>query len=253
LRGAGDSTCSNELNRSAYWIPALMNGAGKVISPDYISIYYKRRADGDPECMRMATKGCTGLPTGLRIVSGFDMKRMGQAQPENLNFHFRCIAPGKPSNHYGTIAPAIAECGGSGQVMAVVNFGPCWNGQLDSADHRSHLAHISYGDWGYEKCPATHPYVIPELTQGAAYTITPSDGTVAFSSDLMPDMVMPGGSTFHADYMEAWDPPTRALWERECVGKLRDCSDGVLGDGTMLKRGALPVLASPRLVAAPAR
>jgi hypothetical protein len=29
---------------------------------------------------------------------------------------------------------------------------------------------------------------------------------------------------------------------------MRDCSDGVLGDGTMLKRGALPVLASPRLI-----
>jgi hypothetical protein len=253
LRGAGDSTCSNQLNRSAYWIPALMNAAGEVIVPDYMSIYYKRRADGDAECLRMAAKGCTGIPTGLRVVSGYDMKRMGQAQPENMSFHFRCISPGKPSDHRGTLAEAVTDCGGAGQIMAAINFGSCWNGQLDSADHRSHLTHTGYGDWGYEKCPATHPYVIPELTQGIAFTIVQGDGAIAFSSDLMPGMVMTGGSTFHADYMEGWDPPTRDTWTRECVGKMRDCSDGELGDGTMLKRGVLPVLASPRVMAAPLR
>ncbi len=251
LRTSGDSTCSDMLNRSAYWIPALMNAAGKVIVPDYMSIYYKRRPDSDPECFRMAAKGCVGLPTGLRVVSGYDMKRMGQAQPENMTFHFRCISPGKPSDHRGTFAEAVTDCGGAGQVMAAINFGSCWNGQLDSADHRSHVAHTSYGDWGYEKCPSTHPYVLPELTQGIVYTIEKGDGDLWFSSDRMNGMTMAGGSTFHADYMEGWDPPTRAIWERECIGKMRDCSDGVLGDGTMLKRKSLPVLASPRVMEAP--
>ena len=253
LRTTGESTCSDKLNRSAYWVPAMMNAAGKVIVPDYLSIYYKRRPDNDPECLRMATKGCTGLPTGLRVVSGYDMKRMGQAQPENDTFTHRCISPGKPSVHRKTLAEAVADCGGEGQIMTAINFGNCWNGQLDSADHRSHLAHVSYGDWGYEKCPATHPYVIPELTQQIAYTIVKSDGAIAFSSDLMPGMTMAGGTTFHADYMEGWDPPTRAIWERECIGKMLNCSDGELGDGTMLKRGALPVLAAPRLMDAPER
>ncbi|RYF04348.1 MAG: DUF1996 domain-containing protein, partial [Oxalobacteraceae bacterium] len=58
LRTSGESTCNNMLNRSAYWIPAMMNGRGKVVRPDYISIYYKRRAVNDPECLRMAAKGC---------------------------------------------------------------------------------------------------------------------------------------------------------------------------------------------------
>jgi hypothetical protein len=253
LRTSGDSTCSNKLNRSAYWVPALMNEAGKVIVPDYLSIYYKRRADSDPECFRMAAKGCVGIPTGLRVVSGYDMKRMGQAQPENMSFHFRCVSPGKPSDHRALLAEAITDCGGAGQIMAAINFGSCWNGQLDSADHRSHLTHVSYGNWGYEKCPATHPYVIPELTQQIAYTIGKEDGDVWFSSDRMNGMTMAGGSAFHADYMEAWDPPTRDLWTARCINLMLDCSDGELGDGTMLKRGPLPVLASPRLVAAPAR
>ncbi len=253
LRAAGESTCSNKLNRSAYWVPALMNGAGKVIQPDYLSIYYKRHADGDPACLRESAKGCVGLPSGLRVVSGYDMKRMGQAQPENDTFHHRCISPGKPSVHRKTLAKAVADCGGAGQIMTAINFGNCWNGALDSADHRSHLTHAQHIGQAYAQCPATHPYVIPELTQQIAYTIDAGDGAIAFSSDLMPGMTLTGGSTFHADYMEAWDPPTRATWEGNCIGKMLNCSDGELGDGTMLKRGALPLLASPRLVDAPGR
>jgi hypothetical protein len=45
-----------------------------------------------------------------------------------------------------------------------------------------------------------------------------------------------------AEYRTAADHPARTRM-----------IDGVLGDGTMLKRGDLPVLASPRLVSAPGR
>lgn len=253
LRAAGDSSCSNRLNRSAYWVPALLNAAGKVIQPDYVSLYYKRRPAGDPECLRIAAKGCVGLPTGLRAVSGFDMARMGEEQPENATYSFRCISPGKPSEHRGTTAAALADCGGSGQIAASIHFGDCWTGTLDSADHRAHLGSGSYGSWGYYRCPAAYPFVIPQLTQTVAYTIAPTDGEVWFASDRMNGMRMPGGATFHADYMEAWDPPTRVAWERECVGKLLNCSDGELGDGRMMKRGGLTYKAATRLINAPAR
>lgn len=253
LRGSGESTCSNKLNRSAYWIPALMNADGKVITPDYMSIYYKRRPASDPQCLKEATNGCVPLPTGLRLVSGYDMKRMGDAQPENITFYHRCISPNKPSIHRKTLADAISDCGGAGQIMSTINFGSCWNGQIDSADHRSHVVHPKYNDQGYEQCPSTHPYVIPELTQQIAYTIEAGDGDVWFSSDRMNGMTMTGGSTFHADYIEAWDPPTRETWERECLNKKLNCADGELGDGTMLKRGGLTYKAAQRLVTPPDR
>jgi hypothetical protein len=50
LRTTGQSTCNSPLNRSAYWMPAMMNGKGQVVRPDYISIYYKRRPASDPKC-----------------------------------------------------------------------------------------------------------------------------------------------------------------------------------------------------------
>ena len=69
----------------------------------------------------------------------------------------------------------------------------------------------------------------------------------------MNGMKMAGGSTFHADYIEAWDPSKRAKWEQLCIGQLLNCSDGEIGDGTMLKRANLIYLAAQRLVDAPAR
>ncbi len=39
LRTTGNSTCNSQLNRSSYWMPAMMNGKGQVVRPDYVSIY----------------------------------------------------------------------------------------------------------------------------------------------------------------------------------------------------------------------
>lgn len=250
LRREGDSSCSNALNRSAYWVPALVNAAGKVISFDYASVYYKREPDGSPLCALIAREGCAALPTGLRAVSGYDMNRMGKPQPENMTFGFRCISHQVDRR---TIMEAVADCGGAGQVMAGVQFGPCWNGELDSPDHRSHLAAPRYQGQAYPECPRTHRKLIPTLTQQVAYTITREDGEVHFASDRMGGMAMPGGATFHADYMEAWDPATRDTWMRLCIGRRLNCADGELGDGTMLKRGPLPLRAAPRLLEAPGR
>lgn len=256
---AGDSTCSNALNRSAYWVPSLITGDGKqTIRPDWINIYYKRLPASDPKCLKMAKKGCVGLPVGLRVISGYDMKRMNEAQPENATFTHRCASDGKPSVHRKLLAEAIADCGGSGQIVSQINFPDCWNGQLDSPDHRKHLASPAWdnGNSGTPwpgPCPKSHPYLIPELAQLVAYTIEKSDGEVYFASDRMNGMNMPGGSTFHADYIEAWDDPTRKTWERNCLDRKLSCSDGVLGDGTMMKREPLTYKADPRLVPIPAK
>lgn len=118
--------------------------------------------------------------------------------------------------------------------------------------HGVSATHALYEIHGATHCPVTHPYALPELTQQVAYTITKDDGAVAFSPDLMPGMTMPGGTTFHADYMEGWDPQVRATWERERIGKLLNCADGELGDGTMLKRGEFDYRAASRSMVAPA-
>jgi hypothetical protein len=47
------------------------------------------------------------------------------------------------------------------------------------------------------------------------------------------------GTTFHADYFEAWDPAVKAMWTENCIDKLLNCSGGDLGNGRQLKGAAI--------------
>ena len=260
LRTGGESTCNNMLNRSAYWIPAMMNGKGKVVRPDYISIYYKRRPTSDPECLRMAAKGCRDLPRGLRYIFGYNM-----ATGEGGAFYFNCDGPTAVPGHYPDIVAAAQACPIGNRLGATISAPDCWDGKnLDSADHRSHMAYPSYGSWGYQKCPDTHPYVVPAFTLGAWYTTdadldrsgtwSPSTTTWRLSSDTMAGMApQRPGTTMHADWFGAWDDGVMKMWSDNCVNKLLNCSGGDLGNGKQLRMfDGFSWTANPRLVDPPA-
>ena len=256
LRTTGDSTCNNMLNRSAYWIPAMMNGRGKAIRPDYVSIYYKRRPASDPECMRMAEKGCRELPRGLRYIFGYNMNS-GQGG----GFYYNCDGPTATAGHYPDIVAAAKACPTGNRLGVVISAPECWDGKtLDASDHRSHMAYTSYGSWGYPKCPSTHPYVVPTFTLGAWYSTddnldrsgdwSPSKPTWQLSSDTMAGMTPKRpGSTMHADWFGAWDDGIMKTWSENCINKLLNCSGGDLGNGKQLKmRSDFSWNAIPRLV-----
>ena len=267
LRTTGESTCNNRLNRSAYWMPAMMNGKGKVVRPDYISIYYKRRPISDPKCNPASgdpqVQGiCVDLPRGLKYVFGADMANM--SAPKTGSGYFNCDGPGAVSGHFSTIVEAAKGCPIGARLGAIINAPECWDGKnLDSPDHRSHVAYPGYGDWGYLKCPTTHPYAIPAFTMGAWYTTdadldrsgtwAPGTSTWHLSSDVMPGMPMiTPGSTFHADWLGAWDDSVMKMWTENCVNRLLSCSGGDLGNGKQLKMFAgFKWHAEPRLVDAP--
>ncbi len=254
LRSTGDSTCVNLLNRSAYWMPAMLNGKGKVVRPDFISIYYKNRPASDPECVRMAAKGCVALPRGLRMVFGYDM--VSGKQPTGAGY-FDCNGPTGTSGHFDTIPEAAKGCGAGNRLGAVINAPVCWDGRrLDSPNHRDHVGYVSYGSWGYPKCDDAHPFAIPGFTMGAWYGV---DGERAdswyLSSDEMPGMPrMAGGTTFHADWFGAWDEATMAKWMANCINRHLNCDTGNLGNGESLKQ-TLPFAweAKPRLIDIPPR
>lgn len=243
LRTTGGSTCNSPLNRSSYWMPAMLNGKGGVVRPDYVSVYYKRRPESDPVCQQMG-KACVDLPKGLRFVFGYDMIN---GTPKTGAGYYNCQGPTAVEGHYPDIVEAAKHCPVGNQIGAVINAPTCWDGKnLDSADHRSHIAYVSYGDWGYEKCPATHPYVIPAFTMGVWYTVDSdldtsgtwdrSKPTWHLASDEMPGMpMMRPGTTFHADWFGAWDDRVMAMWMDNCINKLLNCDGGDLGNGKQLK------------------
>ena len=251
LRTTGNSTCQSKLNRSGYWIPAMLNDKGQVIRPDYVSIYYKRKPKTDPSCNANGQKGCVDLPRGLRFVFGFNMLNMAQAPTGSA--YFNCQGPGITQGHYANLALAQAKCPVGGQIGAIISAPSCWDGKnLDSADHRSHVAYPPYPADVNSPCPATHPYVIPTFTLGAWYSQGPVLEPWHLSSDEMQGMTTTPGSTFHADWFGAWDDLVLAMWHVNCVDKLLNCSGGDLGNGLQLK-GDPVFVASPRVVPIPAR
>jgi hypothetical protein len=264
LRKTGQSTCMNPLNRSAYWMPAMLNGKGGVVRPDFVSIYYKRRPSTDPECRHIG-RACVDLPRGLRFVFGYDM--VTDRKPSGAAY-FNCQGPGSTEGHYPDIVTAAKFCPVGAQLGAVIGAPTCWDGKrLDSPNHRDHVAYASYGNWGYERCPATHPYVIPGFTLGSWYTVDASldrsgewNGSRAtwhLSSDEMPGNAGPmerPGATFHADWFGAWDDKVMAMWTANCIDKLLNCSGGDLGNGRQMKQSpGFAWKAKPHVAPIPAR
>jgi len=249
LRAGGDSTCNwtgtgQAANRSAYWMPAMLDGKGNVVRPDYVSIYYKQRPQSDPTVTDPTNPKYLGkavqLPNGIKFIFGWDPTGINQIKTGGA--WFNCQGPSAKPGHYATLTDALANCPAGNQLGAVIEAPECWDGKnLDSPDHRSHVAYASYGTWGYLKCPSTHPYNIPTFTMGAWYTVAAGDTTSLW--ELSSDMMAPGqpkGHTFHADFFMAWDPTVHDMWYANCIQKLLTCSGGQLGNGRELKGAAQP-------------
>ena len=161
---------------------------------------------------------------------------------------------------------AAKNCPLGNKLGAVIKAPSCWDGRnLDSADHRSHVSYTYIdGTNGQEKCPTTHPYVIPTFTMGVWYTTdanldrsgtwNASISTWYLSSDKMAGMpMMKPGTTFHADWFGAWASTTMAMWSDNCINKLLNCSGGDLGNGKQMRMfDGFTWDAVPRLVTPPA-
>lgn len=268
LRAEGGSTCNEigdpfapgavALNRSAYWIPAMLDGRGNVVRPDFVSVYYKRRPASDPIVSDPRHPQYQGkavdLPNGLRFIFGRDMTNL--KAPATGGFHFLCDA-GPAGASYSTFGEAAAIClaavkGGKkdARIAAVGDAPPCWDGKrLDSRNHRDHMAYPGYGGWGYLKCPSSHPYVIPSFTLGTWYTADENLASWHFSSDEMTGQA--AGSTYHADFFAAWDPIAHRMFHDNAINKLLNASGGDLGNGRQLRGAAEAPRADPRLVPRP--
>lgn len=240
LRKSGESTCSvSPLNRSAYWMPAMMDGKGNVVRPDHVQIYYKRRPKSDPLCQGFANRGegtCVDLPNGLAFIFGFDM--VTDKAPTG-SIYYQCVATGVEQKHEPNLeAPTIQACPVGGRVVATIKAPGCWTGShLKAPNMRDHVAYaVRDPNYGFMACPKTHPYVIAGFTLTASYQILAGDDVKLWtlSSDHMRP-TLPRGSTFHADFFMAWEPAIHAMWEANCLDKMLNCSAGDLGNGKQLR------------------
>lgn len=247
LRQSGDGSCDGgPLNRSAYWMPALMNENGKVVVPDLVTIYYKKHP------------GTNRFPRGLKMIFGYDHR-----YPDKKLTNWKCASGG---GQFTTIAEVNcpASVNGNNQLMVTLAAPSCWDGKnLDSPDHRSHMSYGSYNGYGENVCPDTHPVNIPTFTMLVSWS---HNGAAEYSKwRLSSDHVsphdstsaqIPGGTSFHTDWFGGWDDSVMDMWIDGCMNQFKSCSGGALGMGKQLKENpGFSFLVDPtkRLIDPPAK
>ncbi len=218
LAGSGNSTCAGgTLNRTAYWVPALIDTrTGTPIKPSGSIFYYKTGYNG------IDARTVQALPAGLRMISG----NAAGSQPSGP-FNYGCVGLG---NDYWA-GQAIPKCAVGQDMLMSITFPQCWDGvNLDSPDHISHMSNPTAG-----RCPATHPVPVPVVAFQVHYTVKPGDdpGSWRLSSDSY-DPRLPGGYSGHGDWFNGWDPATMHTFVQNCEQRSLDCRAYLLGNGQTL-------------------
>lgn len=210
----GNSTCrGGTINRSGYWVPALIDPAGKPVKPAQIEVYYKSGYYG------VRPSDVRPMPAGLRMIAG-SAKSSGPQRYAYWDCH----------DHYSGHPSSIPNCPAGDYVTMIIEFPQCWDGKnLDSPDHTSHMAYAQGG------CPATHPIAIPAITFNVEYP-QPSGGTAGYrlASDMY-DSAQPGGYSAHGDWWNGWDPAIEQTFVEHCINPAVDCHSHLLGDGRQME------------------
>lgn len=250
LRKAGDSTCLNPLNRSAYWMPAMWCGLYQFCRPDHIQIYYKRFPEGsifcsptDPKRVIGAGGRCMEFPRGIEFVFGYDM--VSGKLPTGAAY-WMCsggaiVKTVPDSGHKPDIQTAMATCPEGARLSATIKGPGCYDKRyLDTPNHRDHVAYpVRDPNTGVNRCPDSHPNVIAGFTLTAVWHITAvmkqaaNDNQLCLDSDFM----VPGaacGQTLHADWAPAWNDSIKARFHR-CFNELKNASSGDICDGWQIR------------------
>lgn len=213
---SGNGTCAGgTLNRSSYWIPALIDTTtGLPVMPiSDVVFYYKAGYDG------IASEAIRPVPKDLRMIAGDAMN----AAPGSANvYQWVC------HNNYPQNGPSIQNCAVGDELELRVFFPQCWNGEnLDSPDHKSHMAYAN------GSCPPTHPIPLPEISLNVRWAITRPNqsATWRLSSDTYTG---PAGYSAHADFWGAWDATTMQTLVTNCINARKDCHAYLLGNGQTL-------------------
>lgn len=264
LRTTGGSTCDNRslpaaLNRSAYWMPAMLDGMGNAVRPDYALVYYKRIPKSSPACGAPDATHigyCTDMPNGLRFIFGYNMATMTGGPMQNPSWDrdgetFDCEtrmgggAQAVPGIFHNIAEVVAAKCPVNAWLKISLSPPTCWDGKnLDVADHRSHVVYADgpfVTSAGERACPPSNPYYLPNLAYQWYFTtnIAFTQGKWRLSCDDMTGG-LPPGSCLHMDYFEGWSPTVKAAFHAHCIDEHLTCNNGDLGNGTQMKEASVP-------------
>ncbi|CAF0997440.1 unnamed protein product [Didymodactylos carnosus] len=207
-KSADCTTCSiHTVDNSNYWHPELYyqwpNGTFSLVPDGGLTVYYIARS-GNVGGPQYVNPNWQPFPKGLRMIAGDPWRRTyDKSNVEHNAISFVCLTdfgmPHAPETNGFQTDKYFCKNGFRMQVF----FPMCWDGKnLDSPDHRSHMAYSSQYNTG--DCPATHPVRLPALFYEAFYSVdkfphgTGRQPFVLSSGD-------PTGYGFHGDFVNGWD------------------------------------------------
>jgi hypothetical protein len=157
---ANSTTCDKAIDHSNYWVPALYhqradNKMFEMVKWNGAAVYYQKRACNYSADAKTCDKSKVPLafPYGFRMIAGDSTRRT----QDNNDFaqkavSMMCLFDGG-SKEYNGFPPRHCNL-----LRAQVYFPSCWDGiNLDSPDHRSHVAYPAIGDYNGGVCPKSHP------------------------------------------------------------------------------------------------
>ena len=191
---ANGTTCDQQLDKAAYWAPALLRGE-TMLTPVKSTAYYRPGIGVDPTTVQP-------FPRGLMMVAG-NAGALGQ-QPLSI-VAWSCGAGIERS-------PTPPVCAAERNLRLIITFPDCWDGtHLDSPDHHSHIAYSSKG-----RCPARYAVPIPQLQFEVEYPVSGSNDGLELSSG--------GLLSGHADFMNGWDEARLTTEVDLCLHRKVVCS-----------------------------
>jgi hypothetical protein len=203
---ASTTTCpAASGDTSGYWIMGLLkNGVRFEPSdpkdPSHGAQFYYRKSNLN------AGTVIQSFPPNFRMIAG-NSHATSEADNPYLG---REIYYGCSDNSESGKPKAPINCS-TGIISLHVGFPNCWDGvNLDSPDHKSHVAYPSSG-----VCPADHPVALPRLIARTEYPVgTDSSGITLCSGPYY---------TAHGDFWNTWDQQKLDDLVADCLNTSTDC------------------------------